>query len=215
MPDKKLHGIVMLYVNMYPDLGQDIESTMKMVKEMNKPLIERLAEDGRYVVLFIPTTKEATRIEKIDYDAPYPRYMPKSIDISKVGLSEPKKSKKHNIFKEEEERELNGILSLFINFHPEVKLDPQEILLFIRTLNEDAIKVITEDGRYQLILVPTTKEASRIEKVDYDMPFPRLVPKAVEKTKPVVPMPFKSEPEKDEELEDEPDDDDLDDEDEE
>jgi hypothetical protein len=67
-----------------------------------------------------------------------------------------------------------------------------------------------------LIIVPTTKEASRIEKVDYDSPFPRLVPKMVEKTKMVVPMPFKSEkPEKDEELEDEPDDDDLEDEDEE
>jgi len=209
MAEKKLHGVVVLYVNMYPDLGQDIEVTMKMVKEMNKPLVDRLDEDGRYVVLFIPTTKEATRIEKVDYNAPYPRYMAKSADVSKVGLGDSKK--KHNMFKEkaeeeEEEREWVGILSLFINFHPDIKLDPQETLLMIRALNEGAIKVITEDGRYQLILVPTTKEASRIEKVDYDMPFPRLMPKAVEKAK-VVPAPFR--PEKDEEPEDEPDDDDI------
>jgi hypothetical protein len=28
------------------------------------------------------------------------------------------------------------------------------------------------------MIVPTTKEASRIEKVDFEMPFPRFAPKA-------------------------------------
>jgi len=42
------------------------------------------------------------------------------------------------------------------------------------------------DGQYQIVIVPTTKEATRIEKVDYEAPFPRLVPKANEKTKPII-----------------------------
>ena len=41
------------------------------------------------------------------------------------------------------------------------------------------MKQITEDGRYQIMFVPTTKEANRIEKVDYDEAFPRFVPRSV------------------------------------
>jgi hypothetical protein len=88
---KKLKGVVVWFVNLYPDLGQSVEQTMQMVKEMNKPLIEKLVEDGQYVCLLVPTTREATRVEKIDYNAPFPRYMPKSLDIQKVGLRDNEK----------------------------------------------------------------------------------------------------------------------------
>jgi hypothetical protein len=172
--EKRFKGLVVFYINIYPDLGQQMEPTVQMLKEMNKPLIERLAEDGRYLCLFIPTVKEATRIEKIDYDYPFPRCVAQSADVEREGVVI--KKKKPSIFREEES--LNGIITLYINFHPEIKLLPREVIAFIQTFNQDVLKQIADDGRYQIMFVPTTKEATRIEKIDYDSPFPRFVPKS-------------------------------------
>ncbi len=176
-PAKKLKGIVFFYVNLYPDLGQHVVSTMQMVKEMNKPLMDKLCEDGRYVCIIAPTTKEATRVEKVDYDSPFPRYMPKSVDIQKVGL----KRKRAQAFGEE--RLLKGFITLYVNFWPDVGIDTKEVLNLIRTLNQESLSAIAQDGQFQFMIVPTMKEASRVEKVDLDDPFPRLVPKAVEARK--------------------------------
>jgi hypothetical protein len=63
------------------------------------------------------------------------------------------------------------------------KIDPAEVMPMVYKINEEAIRIIAEDGQYQLMIVPTTKEASRIEKVDYEMPFPRFVPKKIESKK--------------------------------
>jgi hypothetical protein len=175
---KKLKGVIVWFVNMYPDLGQSVSQTMHMIKDMNKPLLEKLAADGRYVCLMIPTTKEATRIEKVDYDSPFPRYMTKSHDIQKVGLSENEKKKPKQVFVAEEEFSFGGLINLFVNFHPEVKFEASEVLPLVQSINEEAFKAIAEDGQYQVMIVPTTKEASRIEKVDFEMPFPRFAPKA-------------------------------------
>lgn len=172
--DNKLKGIMIFYVNLYPDLGQELESTLAMIKEMNRPLIERLTKDGRYVYLLVPTTREATRVDKIDYDSPFPRYLPNSIDIHKNGLG---REKPASIFKEGDDL-MKGIITLFVNFHPDIKLDPSEVLRMIQKINEDNLAKIANDGQYQIMIVPTTKEASRVEKVDYDMPFPRFLPKA-------------------------------------
>ena len=189
MADKKLKGIMVFYLNMYPDLGQDLTTWLMMFKDMNKPLMDKLAEDGSYACLMVPTTKEATRVEKIDYDAPFPRYMPQSVDVSKQGLGKDVVVKKTNVFKgleeepEEDESVMKGFITLFVNFHPDVKLDPAEVLKLVQRINEESLEKINTDGQYQIMIVPTTKEAARIEKVDYNMPFPRLSPKAVSKTK--------------------------------
>ena len=182
----KMKGVVVFFVNLYPDMGQDVSITMNMIKEMNKPLADSLTADGQYVALFIPTHKEATRVEKIDYDAPFPRYMAKSHDIMKVGLQDGLKKKKSNFLFEQEGHVLKGIISLFVNFHPEVKLNVSEVMTLIHNINADALAKIVEDGQYQVLIVPTTKEASRAEKVDWESPFPRFVPKTTGK-KNVVP----------------------------
>jgi hypothetical protein len=166
---ERLKGIVVWFINLYPDLGQSIESTMAMMKDMNKPLLARLAEDGRYVCLMIPTTKESTRVVKIDYNAPFPRYMPRSADVHKLGLPD-------NDWKEpKKEESFKGVINLFMNFCPEVNFEAAEVLALVQSVNEEAFKVISEDGRYQVMVVPTTKESSRVEKIDFDMPFPRFV----------------------------------------
>ena len=169
----KLEGVIVWFLNLYPDTGQSVETTMRSVKEMNQPLMQSMSEDGRYVCLLIPTTKEATRVVKVDYDAPFPRYMPRSADVNKLGLpSNEKKPKK--TFAQQDDYVFNGLINLFINFHPEVKFEVDEVLSVIKEVNKEAFDLISKDGRYQIMIVPTTKEASRIEKVDFDMPFPRL-----------------------------------------
>jgi hypothetical protein len=180
---KKLKGVVVWFVNLYPDLGQSVEDTMQMVKQMNKPFMDKLTEDGQYVCLLVPTVREATRVEKIDYHAPFPRYMPKSLDIQKVGLKDNEKKKPKQVFGQEAGPSMGGVISLFVNFHPEIKVDPKEVMPLVAKINEEAIQIIAEDGQYQLMIVPTTKEASRVEKVDYEMPFPRFVPKKIESKK--------------------------------
>lgn len=167
---EKLEGMIVWFINWCPDSGRSIGDTMKMTKEMNKPLMEKLAKDGRYISLWIPTVNEATRVVKIDYNAPFPRYMPKSSDVNRFGL--PSNDKKQ---KKEEAPVFCGLINLFINFCPEVRFDIDEVLELIPSINKKAFDIISEDGRYQIMIVPTTKEASRVEKIDFEMPFPRLV----------------------------------------
>ena len=179
MAKSKLNGVIFWFVNLYPDSGQSVKDTMTMMRDMNQPLLERLAEDGRYVCFMIPTTKEATRVVKIDYNAPYPLYMPRSADVHKFGLQPQQveqKPKKVFLKEVEEDQEVvfNGLINLFVNFHPEVKFDIDDVMKIIQSVNEEAFKCIIEDDQYQIMIVPTTKEASRVEKIDFDMPFPRF-----------------------------------------
>ena len=174
---KKLKGIVFFFVNMYPDLGQEIEPTLRMFKESTKSLLDRLQADGEYVVFFVPTTKEATRVEKVDYDAPFPRSVPHL--MAPVQYETPVKRKKNMFVNEPEvddEAKSKGFISIFLNFHPEHKLDQKALLTMVRAVNDDSIQRIADDRQFDLVIVPTTKEASRIEKIDYDFPFPRFVP---------------------------------------
>lgn len=172
--NKKIQGVVIFFINLYPDLGQDVHVTMNLVKEMHQPLVDILNQEGKYPPIFIPTHKEATRVEKIDYDAPFPRYMAKSHDIMKIGLQDGIKKSKNNMFQQSSSK---GVISIFVNFHPEMNLDIADTMNLVRTNNAESLSRIQEDGQYQLLLIPTTKEASRAEKVDWDMPFPRFVPK--------------------------------------
>lgn len=202
---KKLKGIVVFFVNMYPDLGQQIEPTLKMFKESAKSLIDRLQADGRYVIIFVPTTKEATRVEKVDYDAPFPRCVARSLDVLRDGVT--LRKKKQNLF--EDDSACKGFISIFLNFHPELKLDVNSVVALTQAVNEEAIKEIAADAQFDVIIVPTTKEASRVEKVDYDSPFPRFVPKPSGKTK--LPIPVKKDYKKiDDSVEEEDDDEDED-----
>jgi len=174
--NKKLKGVIVFFINLYPDLGQDVHATMNLVKDMHKPLVDSLNEDGIYLPVFVPTHKEATRVEKIDYDAPFPRYMAKSHDIMKVGLQDGIKKQKNNMF-QQQSSVFKGVISIFVNFHPEMNLDVADTMNLIKSVNAESLTKIQGDGQYQILLIPTTKEASRAEKVDWDMPFPRFIPK--------------------------------------
>lgn len=176
--DKKIKGVVVFFINLYPDLGQDIFMTMNLVKETSKPLVEKLVQDGRYIPIFAPVHNEATRIEKIDFDAPFPRITSNDEVVKTFGKKE-KKIKK--IFEEEQEEQETffGFINLFVNFQPEVKLDVKETMNLIKEINLESLEKINQDGQYTIVIVPTTKEASRVQKIDLDAPFPRFIPKSI------------------------------------
>lgn len=83
MGGTRLNGIIVFYINFFPENGQDAETTINLVRNQNKALEERVKESG-YDLMFVPTTKEASRVEKIDFDQPFPRYVKNNVDpISK------------------------------------------------------------------------------------------------------------------------------------
>lgn len=170
MTTENFKGLVVFWVNLHPDMGQDTITTLGMIREMNKPLLEYLAtEDGRYRFLFVPTFKESTRIEKIDFDEPYPRCMAGSLPF------------KAQVSKKSSPDLLTGVITMFINFSTEMDVDVAETLNLIREVNKEIFEEIEKNAGYKVLMVPTTKEGSRIEKIDWDLPFPRIVPgRAVE-----------------------------------
>lgn len=71
-----MKGLLCFYVNFYPDLGQNDRDTLAFIREFNSELIEKVHGEGEYQVMFIPVTKEGTRLEKVDFDKPFPRFKP-------------------------------------------------------------------------------------------------------------------------------------------
>jgi CO dehydrogenase/acetyl-CoA synthase gamma subunit (corrinoid Fe-S protein) len=73
-----MNGIIVFYINFHHDLNLDIQSTIDFVYRINQANIERIHKDSGYQVMIVPTQKEACRVEKIDFDKPFPRYAKKS-----------------------------------------------------------------------------------------------------------------------------------------
>jgi len=66
-----------------------------------------------------------------------------------------------------------GIIICYINRHDHNENYERSLLDSILKTNEEMIKILEDEGYYMLFLVTTT-EASRIEKIDYDKPYPRF-----------------------------------------
>ncbi len=80
-----MKGIITFYINFHPDLNQVAEECVEIFRQCNKDLIAKINEEGTYLVAVVPTTKEACRIEKMDFDKPFPRFVSKNhIDIAEL-----------------------------------------------------------------------------------------------------------------------------------
>lgn len=75
-----LKGIVVVFVNFFPEFNQTLETTLNFMKNLNSEVYEKIRESG-YEVMFVGTIKEGTRVEKIDFDAPFPRSILPKMDI--------------------------------------------------------------------------------------------------------------------------------------
>jgi hypothetical protein len=69
-----MKGLILIYVNFHPDLQQTPEGMLDLVRKTNSDLIRKLQDDAHYGCVLIPTTKESCRVEKIDFDKPFPYY---------------------------------------------------------------------------------------------------------------------------------------------
>lgn len=69
-------GIITFYINIHPEQGQELQQTVEIFKQCNKELFEKI-NDSDYIIAVVPTTKEACRVEKIDFDKPFPRSIPR------------------------------------------------------------------------------------------------------------------------------------------
>lgn len=73
----KLKGIIFIYINYQLENGQDGVQVSQMFKEINKNLFDGIKEMD-YNIVVVPCTKEACRVEKVDFDKPFPRYTAKT-----------------------------------------------------------------------------------------------------------------------------------------
>lgn len=71
-----MKGIVTFYINIHPSEGQDIATVIELFKQQNKEVFDKINQESDYVAAIVPTTKEACRVEKVDFDKPFPRSVP-------------------------------------------------------------------------------------------------------------------------------------------
>jgi hypothetical protein len=100
-----MQGIITFYINFHPDLGQDVEKTIEIFKQMNKDLIDHINKDSGYLVAIVPTTKESCRIEKVDFDKPFPRFVPNYTNITDAEKRKEDRAAERAYAKEERNRD--------------------------------------------------------------------------------------------------------------
>ena len=76
-----MKGLLVFYVNFPTESEKDVTETLALTKEFNKDWINEMHELGDYQVMFVPTIGEASRVEKIDFDQPFPRYVLPHVDV--------------------------------------------------------------------------------------------------------------------------------------
>lgn len=79
-----MKGIITFYINYQPGLGQVAEQCIEVFRSCNKDLIEKIHNETGYHVAVIPTTNESCRLERMDFDKPFPRFVPYHVDIAEV-----------------------------------------------------------------------------------------------------------------------------------
>jgi hypothetical protein len=101
-----MKGIVVFYINFHPEYQQDVQTTIDTVLKANAALLEKIHKESDYQVMVVPTTKEACRVEKIDFDKPFPRYLPRThFDLAEFDKKKLDKAKEKEKEKERQEKE--------------------------------------------------------------------------------------------------------------
>lgn len=181
----KIKGIVFFYVNVEDKTESEIYDVLEKIKNINM-IVENKVLKSNYLFIYVPTTCEATRQEKVDYNNPFPRCQADCVDVEEFGVSDKNPITTDNVDEFINEGFMNGFITLFINFTDSNDLDQDKVLKIIKDLNKKSLDKIASDNQYDIMFVPTTKEATRVQKVDYNMPFPRLVTKTIVKKEPQI-----------------------------
>lgn len=82
-----MQGVITFYLN-YDIEKQKAQELINVFKQENKELLEELPKAGFFVAV-VPTTNEATRVEKVDFEFPFPRFAPRKADIMSLSSATP------------------------------------------------------------------------------------------------------------------------------
>lgn len=75
-----LKGIVTFYINIEQQKGTE-NDYMQLMRNVNSELFSKMEESGYGVALVPVANNESNRVEKVDFDRPFPRYILPHIDI--------------------------------------------------------------------------------------------------------------------------------------
>jgi hypothetical protein len=73
----ELKGFITFFVNLPKEDNRNVMDYVTMVRDLNKAWIERVEREGNYTVIIVPTIGEASRVEKVDFNAPFPLFIPR------------------------------------------------------------------------------------------------------------------------------------------
>lgn len=75
VPSVALRGFITTYINFPDESTLDKRQVITLVTELNHQTIQEMAS-ARFSITIVPAVKEGSRSEKIDMDAPFPRFTP-------------------------------------------------------------------------------------------------------------------------------------------
>jgi hypothetical protein len=75
-----MKGIITFYIDIHPELNQDAEQIIATFVKINQSMIDKINAAGEYIIMYVPTTKEACRVDKIDFEKPFPRFPVSHVD---------------------------------------------------------------------------------------------------------------------------------------
>lgn len=61
-----MRGVLVVYVNYHPEQGETREDCIAFLQNQNRELFNSLMTETDYRVMFVPTTNEACRVERVD-----------------------------------------------------------------------------------------------------------------------------------------------------
>lgn len=69
-----MKGIITCYIDREEESNSDNQKQLiNLIVEKNQEAIN-FAKEAGYLIMFLPTTNEASRVEKVDLDQPFPFY---------------------------------------------------------------------------------------------------------------------------------------------
>lgn len=77
-----MKGLLVFYVNTRDGNVAQVQTQMDLFLKSNDTLIKRIQDEMGYQIMLVPTQNEACRIEKIEFDKPFPRYALPHIDLA-------------------------------------------------------------------------------------------------------------------------------------
>jgi len=78
-----MQGFLNIFINRDNFQGDEEKSLIDLIKKYSPDALAKCKEAG-YPIMFLTTTNEASRAEKVDFDQPFPRKKPSDLCVEDV-----------------------------------------------------------------------------------------------------------------------------------